>query len=1058
MPYDKRNNPEPRVPRVLIRTTKIALEIAAAIFAGIVVLAALVFWRASTQPVPLEFLKSRVAEALIPAERGTASIGELSMEWRGWSRLFEVRVTSLRLNGQSGGLILFAPSADIALSGPQLLLGEIAPVHIAVDQPVLNLERRVDGSYALYGATPSGGDVDVDAGNLLSVLQEPPKSGQQGLAGLERLERFSLRRATVRVKDDAGQFGNIRMSGFDGTFERERDGWRVEARADLTVGGDSVEIRGDGNYFYRSHTLDGAVLFQGLAPDLVLSRLPELPVDFSVSSRLSGSIAFALQDFRALESIDVIATATDGAISLGSILPAPLPYDSLRFQIGYDGREDSVALRNFVLEKGGMVAILQGSLKDLSNPALELSTKISGLPVDNIKDYWPPALFEIARGWTTQNLQDGIVTEITARVTGNMEVGTEETRFRDVAVDGELAYQDVTVHYLPPLPPARKVGGTMSFSEKRLDAAVTTGRLDGIKLEGAQVSLTGIHTVSDDYAMIDAEIDGPISDILRVLDTEPFGYARALGLAPDEVAGTAKGRMHFEMPLLRVMTFDMVDLSAEGQLSDVSLPTRTTRLPFEQGEMSLKLDKNGMLLDGSGALSGLPMQLGFLQSFGKEAEIRRRTHVIVRPDTDKLAELGFDIRRFAGGEVELDATIEQETDTEATIDLVLGLQNTELEIAELAWEKPSGAAGTLRASLQTRNDVLTSIDSFQVATSDLAASGSVEFSEQTKLPNRLTVERLQLGKTDLSGVIAADGTGGFTANIKGPFADLRPLVEQFDGHSGDIDLPLVVNARVDQVLIGNLDPMRDVTVLLENDGTGTLSLAANGLLGTEPVDVIYSTANDSPHFEISSQNAGNMLKSFEGFDSITGGKLAASGFREELDGHMGWNVSLSVLDFNLVDAPVMAQLLSAASISGLPAVVQGRGINFSSLDVSMHVSEEMLVLDRLLAQGASLGISASGSIDRIKDEMDLTGMLVPAYVLNEIIGSIPLIGTLLTGGEGEGFLASEFGINGPLEKPVVSVNPLTALTPGIFRNLFRLSDAPPKDPEPAEPPPQDTSP
>ncbi|WP_193170014.1 YhdP family protein [Nisaea nitritireducens] len=1042
---------------MLIRTTKIALEIAAAIFAGIVVLAALVFWRASTQPVPLEFLKSRVAEALIPAERGTASIGELSMEWRGWSRLFEVRVTSLRLNNQSGGVILFAPSADIALSGPQLLLGEIAPVHIAVDQPVLNMERQVDGSYALYGAAPSGGD--ADAGNLLSVLQEPPKSGQQGLAGLERLERFSLRRATVRVKDDAGQFGNIRLSGFDGTFERERNGWRVEARADLTVGGDSVEIRGDGNYFYRSRTLDGAVLFQGLAPDLVLSRLPELPVDFTVSSRLSGSIAFALQDFRALESIDVIATATNGAIALGSVLPAPLPYDSLRFQIGYDGREDSVALRNFVLERGGMVAVLQGSLKDLSNPALELSTKISGLPVDNIKDYWPPELFEMARGWTTENLQDGTVTEITARVTGHMDVDVgKETRFREVAVDGELAYEDVTVHYLPPLPPALKVGGTLSFTEKRLDAAVTTGYFDGIKLKGAKVSLTGIHTVSDDYAMIDADIDGPISDILRVLDTEPFGYARALGVSPDEVTGTAQGRMHFEMPLLRVMTFDMVDLSAEGQLSDVSLPTRTTRLPFEQGDMSLKLDKNGMLLDGSGTLSGLPMQLGFLQSFDKEAEIRRRTHVIVRPDTDKLADLGLDIRRFASGEVELDATIEEETDTEATIDLVLGLQNTELEVAELAWEKPSGSAGTLRASLQTRNDVLTSIDSFQVATGDLAASGSVEFSEQTNLPRRLTVERLQLGKTDLSGVIAADGTGGFTANIEGPFADLRPLVDQFDGHSGDIDLPLVVNARVDQVVIGNLDPMRDVTVLLENDGAGTLSLAANGLLGMEPVDVFYSTADDSPHFEISSQNAGNLLKSFEGFDSIVGGKLAATGFREELDGRVGWNVSLSVLDFNLTDAPVMAQLLSAASIAGLPSVVQGRGIHFANLDASMHVSEELLVLERLLAQGAALGISASGSIDRVGGEMDLTGMLVPAYVLNEIIDAIPLIGTLLTGGEGEGFLASEFGVSGPLVKPVVTVNPLTALTPGIFRNLFRLSDAPPKDPEPAEPPPQDTSP
>ena len=274
--------------------------------------------------MPLEFLKSRVTEALIPAEQGAASIGELSLRWQGWSRLFEVRVTNLRLNNQSGGTILFAPSADIALSGPRLLLGEIAPVRITIDQPVLNLERLVDGAFVLHGASSSSDEVDLDTGTLLSVLQEPPDSDGQGLAGLAKFEGFSLRRATVRVKDNSGQFDNIGLSGFDGTFERERDGWRVEAQADLVVGEESVKIRGDGNYFYRSRRLDGTVLFNGLEPDLLLSRFPELPDDISVSSKLSGSVAFALQDLASLTSLDIDATATEGSIDSGSVLPTPL--------------------------------------------------------------------------------------------------------------------------------------------------------------------------------------------------------------------------------------------------------------------------------------------------------------------------------------------------------------------------------------------------------------------------------------------------------------------------------------------------------------------------------------------------------------------------------------------------------------------------------------------------------------------------------------------------------------------------------------------------------------
>jgi hypothetical protein len=280
--------------------------------------------------------------------------------------------------------------------------------------------------------------------------------------------------------------------------------------------------------------------------------------------------------------------------------------------------------------------------------------------------------------------------------------------------------------------------------------------------------------------------------------------AQALGLKPEEVGGTGTGIMRFDMPLRRKMTFEMVELQASGQFTGVSLPTRTTRLPFENGAMTLDLDKTGMLLDGTGDLSGQPAQIAFLQSFEDAAEIRRRTHVIVRPDVEKIAQLGLDMRRFARGEVELDASIQEPRDGDTRVDLVMGLQKTEFKVDELGWEKPAGAAGTFRAQIRARNDAVVAIDQFSVATADLAASGSVEFSEVTLRPTRFTVDQLQLGRTDLSGVIATDGAGGYTANVQGPFADLRKVVERFDEESAPSKVPLVVNARIDQVLIGKL--------------------------------------------------------------------------------------------------------------------------------------------------------------------------------------------------------------------------------------------------------------
>ena len=77
-------------------------------------------------------------------------------------------------------------------------------------------------------------------------------------------------------------------------------------------------------------------------------------------------------------------------------------------------------------------------------------------------------------------------------------------------------------------------------------------------------------------------------------------------------------------------------------------------------------------------------------------------------------------------------------------------------------------------------------------------------------------------------------------------------------------------------------------------------------------------------------------------------------------------------------------------------------------------------------------MTARGVIDIEKDLLELEGNLFPANVLNVILGSVPLIGTLV----GDGLIGFSYGARGALSDPSVTVNPLSALTPGILRNLF----------------------
>ncbi|HXP12104.1 MAG TPA: hypothetical protein VN795_00455, partial [Stellaceae bacterium] len=87
--------------------------------------------------------------------------------------------------------------------------------------------------------------------------------------------------------------------------------------------------------------------------------------------------------------------------------------------------------------------------------------------------------------------------------------------------------------------------------------------------------------------------------------------------------------------------------------------------------------------------------------------------------------------------------------------------------------------------------------------------------------------------------------------------------------------------------------------------------------------------------------------------------------------------------------------------------------------------------------------------------LDASGTLVPANILNTVLGNIPVLGNLLLGGEGQGIFAANFRIAGPISDPQVSVNPLSAVAPGVLRKLFLFKawnpSSAPKAPAPAAP-------
>ena len=154
------------------------------------------------------------------------------------------------------------------------------------------------------------------------------------------------------------------------------------------------------------------------------------------------------------------------------------------------------------------------------------------------------------------------------------------------------------------------------------------------------------------------------------------------------------------------------------------------------------------------------------------------------------------------------------------------------------------------------------------------------------------------------------------------------------------------------------------------------------------------------------------------------------------------NISNSVLiidNFKVQEVPVLAKLLTLASLQGIADLLTGEGIRFTDLEMRFSNKKGVMTIEEMYAIGPAISILLDGYIDS-KKLISLRGTLVPATTINRTISSIPLIGNILVGKKtGEGVFGVSFKIKGTSKNLKTTVNPIKTLTPRfITRTLDKI--------------------
>jgi len=196
------------------------------------------------------------------------------------------------------------------------------------------------------------------------------------------------------------------------------------------------------------------------------------------------------------------------------------------------------------------------------------------------------------------------------------------------------------------------------------------------------------------------------------------------------------------------------------------------------------------------------------------------------------------------------------------------------------------------------------------------------------------------------------------------------------------------------------------------------------------------------NFKLETTDAGYTLKSFGLYDKIRGGKMSISGRPKKGTTSDDLYGQAQLTNFSVKGAPALAKLISATSIKGVEALIDNDGLTFEKLasefEWKFKDTGNLLVVKEGRTSGSSLGLTFEGIVNMGDGHMDLSGTIIPLAGVNKVIGQIPVIGDILTGGDA--LFAATYKMKGASNDPKISLNPLSVLAPGFLRKVLFESD------------------
>ena len=995
----------------------------------------------------------------------------------------DLSLRDLRLTDPDGAIRAAFPALVVNLSGEALLQGDVAPVRVDLQGAGIRLARDAAGRIDL---ALMAGDMasEINLGESLARLERmfatPVFARLEAVTarGLELVMADAMTGQTMRVRDaqmrlvrDGGAL-SLRMGG---ALEGSRD-----ATIDVALGREA-----------HSGVSKIVFAFEGLAARDIATLGPALAWVDLLRAPVSGRVQGQLGDDGSLGDLAVVLDIGAGVLRLAADAE-PIRFDGLQIALRYDaaagrlqfdrvdlaapllrfaatGHADLAAgdgaylgqfsLSQIVLAPPGAITgpiALDHAMIDLrlalapelrveigqaviahdghrllahgqiaareGGLALALDLAMAAAETATVLDYWPPEAAPVTRAWLQENVTAGRLSDIAFALRTAPETPPR------MALSFGFAGGDLRV--LPDLPPIRGAAGVLGLVDGRLDLRLDEGQMTA--QDGGAVSFAGSRLQIADtgqigpQAQIDLALDGALGDLLRLLQAPPVRLLANGPMTPDRLGtGHVNATASIATRFLPPGEGAPPVVSGQALIRDFRATALVPGRELTAAELTLDLDPKGLRIGGRAALDGVALSGTWARALGPDAPRQSQLLGQASLGAAQLSRLGVALPAWMmQGESVADIALDLPDDGPPALRITSDLAGAGLALPPLGWRQGANATGLLDVDIvlgaePAVRDLALRVDGLDLS-GRIALDGSGGF-------RRLSAQRFALGSwLDVTGVLVARGAGqapgieitGGTLDLRGapqitqggPRLDGGPITATLDRlqlTEGIAISPLIADLTTQ----GGLSGQFRGRVNGEAQVTGTLLSAARG-----------------PAVRLRAEDGGAVLRAAGIFQSARGGEmeliLEATGDAGNYDG------LLRIDGPRLRNAPVMAEILNIISVVGLIEQLSAEGISLGTVEARFRIAPTELILTEGVAIGPSLGLSLDGRYDLRARALDMAGVISPLNAVNGLFGAI--LGT-----RREGLFGFAYTLTGSAENPQVTVNPLSILTPGVFREIFR---------------------